>query len=142
MKYICILMLLTLAASVGFAQINLSYTTALNRVTYALEEADTSVAQYVAGANSLVLVVTSEDSAQLDVVVQYKKNGTWTTILTDSLCTTTAAGATQEYSIKDTDSDLCDGIYYPLRVILTGQTDVLNMGVTTPYVTARWYYRL
>jgi len=131
-----------LLASVGEAQINLNYTTALNAVAYAASEADTGTVagQYVAGANLLSLVVTVTDSCELDIVVQYKTNGTWTAVLTDSLISTTAAGTTAEWSIRDSDSDLLDGIYFPVRVIITGQAT--GNGVTTPYVTARWYYRL
>jgi hypothetical protein len=137
---ICVAVLLT--AVPAFAQINVNYTSALNRVTYVAAEADTGTVagQYVAGANLLSLVVTVEDSCELDIVVQYKTNGTWTTVLTDSLISTVAAGATKEWSIRDSDSDLLDGIYYPVRVIVTGQAT--GNGVTTPYVTARWYYRL
>ena len=112
-----------------------------SNLTYAASAGiDTSSQQYMAGARCLSLVITTADSAELDVVVQYKTNGTWTAILTDSLITTTAAGATQEYSIKDGDSDLCDGLYYPLRVIVGGQAT--GCGTTTPTFTAYWYYRL
>lgn len=143
MKQILVVTLaVLLLASVGEAQINLNYTTALNGVAYAASEADTGTVagQYVAGANLLSLVVTVTDSCELDVVVQYKTNGTWTAVLTDSLISTVAAGATKEWSIRDSDSDLLDGIYYPVRVIITGQAT--GNGVTTPTVTARWYYRL
>lgn len=140
MKQILILALaVVLVAAVSDAQIKPNYVTALNNVTYAASEADTSGAFYVGSATKLVLVVSPADSAELDVVVQYQRNGTWTTILTDS-CITTSATYEQEYSIIDLDSDLLDGFYFPLRVILTGQAT--GNGVTTPTVRARFYYKL
>lgn len=140
MKQILILALaVVLVAAVSDAQIKPSYSTALNNVTYAASEADTSAAVYVGSATKLVLVVSPADSAELDVVVQYQRNGTWTTILTDS-CITTSATYEQEYSIIDLDSDLLDGLYFPLRVIIAGQAT--GCGVTTPTVLARFHYRL
>lgn len=133
------LLVALLVPAVSNAQLNVNYATALNSVTYAASESDTSAAIYVGSATKLVLVVAPADSAELDVVVQYKRNGTWTTILTDS-CITTSATYEQEYSIIDLDSDLLDGLYFPLRVIITGQAT--GCGVTTPTVRARFYYRL
>ncbi len=139
-RFTFLMVALALVATAAAAQINLNYTTVFNAESYAAGVADTSGAYYVAGANRLSLVVTTADSAELDVVVQYQTNGTWTAVLTDSLVTTTATGATQEYSITDADSDLLDGIYYPLRVIITGQAT--GCGVTTATFRARFYYRI
>jgi hypothetical protein len=124
------------------AQINLNYTTALNRVTITASTNDTGTVagQYVGGANLLSLVVSSEDSIAVDVIVEYQKDMVWTSILTDSLISTVASGHTHEYSIRDSDSDLLDGIYFPLRVIIAARAT--GCGVTTPYLTARWYYRI
>lgn len=143
MKQILILALaVVLVASVCEAQINLSYTSALNRVTYVNSENDTGTVagQYVAGANLLSLVISSEDSVNVDFVIQYKANGSWTDIVTDSLVSAVNTGRTREISLRDSDSDLMDGIYYPLRIIVAARAS--GNGVTTPYLTARWYYRL
>ncbi len=140
MKQILFLALAVLfVAASADAQIKPSYATALNNVTYAASEADTSAAVYVGAATKLVLVLSPADSINSDVYVQYKRNGTWTTILTDSLITTSATYE-QEYSIIDLDSDLLDGLYFPLRVIVSARA-TLN-GVSTPKILARFYYRL
>jgi len=123
-------------AQVGVSSIGVKF----SNLTYAAAGADTSSSQNVAAARFLSLVITTADSAELDIVVQYKKdNTTWTTVLTDSLITTTAAGATQEYSLRDGDSDLFDYIAYGTRVIVTGQAS--GCGVTTPTFTAKWIYK-
>lgn len=140
MKQILILALaVLLVAAVSDAQIRPNYATALNNVTYAASEADTSAAVYVGAATKLVLVLSPADSINSDIYVQYKTNGTWTTILTDSLITTSTTYE-QEYSIIDMDSDLLDGLYFPLRVIVSARA-TLN-GVTTPTLLGRFHYKL
>ena len=136
---ICVAVLLI--AVPAFAQVNVEKIgVKFSNLTYAAAGADTSASQNVAGARSLSLVITTADSAELDVVVQYfASNLTWTTVLTDSLITTVAAGATKEFSLKDGDSDLFDNLAYGVRVIVTGQAT--GCGVTTPTFTAKWVYK-
>lgn len=140
MKHILfVLVAVLLVTAFCEAQISPRYATAFNNVTYAASENDTSATCYVGGASKLVLVLAPHDSINADVYVQYKSNGTWTTVLTDSLITTSATYE-QEYSIIDSDSDLLDGLYFPLRVIVAARAT--KNGVTTPTLLGRFYYML
>lgn len=136
---VCVAVLLIAVPATGQVRAS-TVGVAFSDLTYAASAKDTSSGQYFGGANRLSLVVVTADSAELDIIVQYKLNNTtWTTVLTDSLITTTAAGATQEYSIIDSDSDLFDGVAFPVRVVVGGQAT--GCGVTTPTFTATWHYR-
>jgi hypothetical protein len=123
------------------AQINVDRIgVSFSNFTYANSESDTSGSQQVAAARALMLVLTTADSAIMDVYVQYKdSNATWTTKFTDSLKTTVNTGKTQEYSLKDGDSDAFDAMVYGVRVVLAGRS--AGNGVTTPTFTAKWYYK-
>lgn len=136
---ICVAVLLIAVPAV--AQVNVEKLgVRFSNLTYTASENDTSSAQKVAGANRLSLVITTADSAELDVYVQYKVgDATWTTVLTDSLITTTAAGSTQEYSLIDSDSDLFDALAFGVRAIVAARAT--GCGVTTPTFKAYWYYK-
>ncbi len=130
-----------LMAAPAFSQINAtSWPAAFSTWQYAAGEADTSREQHIAGSNLLSLTVTPADTAALDIVVQYKRNGTWETILTDSLVTASGTGTTQEFWIRSKGTDLIDGIYFPLRVIISARAT--GNGVTSPMFGAAWKLRV
>jgi hypothetical protein len=141
MKRFLVVALALLVASVAVAQVNVaSFPVKFSNLTYAANESDTSSSQMVAGSNRLSLVVTSADSANLQIITQYYVDGaTWTTKTTDTLLTIVASGASKEISLIDSDSDALDGVAYGVRVIVKGLAS--GCGVTGPTFTAKWFLK-
>ena len=120
MKRIGIIAVLLIGLA-AITQAQLSFTTApvKKEAAYANSTNDTTRALRIASANLISLSLTTTDTTAVDVYVQYSKNNsTWTTILTDSIVTTTQASGFEEYSIRDTDSDLIDNVAGWLRTVL------------------------
>lgn len=78
-------------------------TTLMNNKAYAASQIDTSGAFDISGDIRDFLVVTTKDSAAVTIYTQTKPPGssTWTTVMTDSLATSTNTGKIQEYVIRD-----------------------------------------
>jgi len=134
------LLVALLVPSVSDAQVSPQYATAIARNAFEASDVDTSGAVYVGSAKLISAIITTEDSAAFDVYVQYQTNGTWTTVVTDSLISTSNTGTTKEFSIRDTDSDALDGIYFPIRLIVSVRAT--GQGVTSAYYRGRFYYSL
>jgi hypothetical protein len=141
MKKLLCVVVLTLVASLAFAQVAPQSITLCAAKTYTASTPDTLVAKKLGGATMLSLEVAVEDSAAFDIYVQYAQTatGTYGAILTDSLVNAANAGVTQEYSLLDGDSDLYDGKIMGYTRVIIAPRSTAN-GVTTPKMTVKWFY--
>lgn len=83
----------------------------------------------VGGHSLSSLTFETTDSCDLDFVVKARTMqrlasgggaaGAWATILSDSFAVVASTGLTREYSLRDTDSDLFDGLDQEFMVIIT-----------------------
>lgn len=109
-------------------------------LTYANGQSDTTGSEIWAAASKLAFVLAVSDSAMLDVHMQYKDSGaTWTTFLSDSLLTSTAAGSEREIVLRTTEVDHIPGFVFGLRVIVAARAT--GNGVTSPRFSGTWYLR-
>lgn len=117
MRHVLLVLCVLLVGTLAFGQVSLNRQTIFNGTAYTTSDKDTSDSYRLAAAKSLALVLITADTISADVYVDYSLDlTTWTNKLADSVIVTDGAATVSEYSIKDNDSDLLDGIYGYLRV--------------------------
>ena len=110
--------------------------------TFANSQTDTSRAIRIAGANLISHWLTVSDTADVIRSIEYnaytdvEDDAAWTEIFRDT--TDVNAATRKEASIRDSDSDLIDGIRGYLRVILI--FDSSGNGATGSQVYYSWFY--
>jgi len=110
---------LIVITGIATAQVSFTELKVKNQASYANSQNDTTKAVRIAAANLISLSLITNDTAAVDVYVQYSKFGvTWSTVMTDSLIYANTAQGLAEFSIRDTDSDLIDNVRGWLRTVM------------------------
>jgi hypothetical protein len=137
---VAVLFLFALVIGAAHAQVSVNASDVVTSKTYAANQKDTSAAYGFASARLLSLLLNPKDSVQVDIFVQYSLDKTtWSTVATDSLISTTDAGAKKEVSIRSGAAEKFSGIAGWLRSVKSFRAS--NQGTTSATYRETWYYK-